>query len=185
MRMTEARMETTFFLKSPEDTMLLGRMLAQAMCAGHVDRLYLRAPLGGGKTTLARGFAAALPGGEGAEVASPSFTLCNEYPTLPCLVHADLYRLPEHSRLPEEVEDALEGGGMLLLEWPERLQEDSLDRERLELSLEPCRTSGGKYLDKENKTCETVRAATLRAYGDNAEALAGRLLPELCRRFSG
>ena len=74
---------------------------------------------------------------------------------------------------------------MLLLEWPERLQEDSLDRERLELSLEPCRTSGGKYLDKENKTCETVRAETLRAYGDNAEALAGRLLPELCRRFSG
>ena len=183
--MTEDRVEISFLLKSPEDTMLLGGMLAQAMCAGRVKRLYLRAPLGGGKTTLTRGFAAALPGGERAEVASPSFTLCNEYPTIPSLVHADLYRLPEHSRLPEEVEDALEGGGILLLEWPERLHEDSLDMERLELILEPCGTKGGKYLDKENKTCETFRAATLCAYGNDAEELMDRLQPELSRRFCG
>ena len=61
-------------LTSPEDTMELGAMLARAMSASTVRNLYLFADLGGGKTTLARGFVAALPGGETAEVASPSFT---------------------------------------------------------------------------------------------------------------
>ena len=84
-------------LTSPEDTMELGAMLARAMSASTVRNLYLFADLGGGKTTLARGFVAALPGGETAEVASPSFTLCNVYPTRPEVLHADLYRLSENA----------------------------------------------------------------------------------------
>ncbi len=176
-------MSMHFLLNTPEETMLLGRMLAEAMRASRIRCMYLRAPLGGGKTTLVRGFAAALPGGDAAEVASPSFTLCNEYPTVPGLVHADLYRLPENSYLPEEVEDALAEGAILLLEWPERLRAESLARERLELCLEPCRINGGKYLDKENKKCETVRAATLCACGKDAEELLDRLKQDLSRSF--
>ncbi len=63
---------------------------------GKIRALYLRGTLGSGKTTLTRGLVAALPGGEDAEVASPSFTLCNIYPTRPALLHADLYRMGDN-----------------------------------------------------------------------------------------
>ena len=173
----------TFLLNNPEETVLLGGILANAMLSSPVRCLYLRAPLGGGKTTLTRGFAAAMPGGEFAEVASPSFTLCNEYPTNPRIIHADLYRLPEGSMLPEEIEDAMEDEAFLVLEWPEHLRESAMHSVRLELCLEPCSRSGSKYLDKENKTCETVRAAALCAYGKTAEELLNKLWPELFLRF--
>ena len=48
--------------------------------------------LGAGKTTLVRGLVEALPGGQDAEVASPSFNLVNLYPTQPETAHVDLYR---------------------------------------------------------------------------------------------
>ena len=97
-----------FVLNNADDTMELGRMLAEAMTASPVRALYLYADLGGGKTTLTRGFVSALPGGERAEVASPSFTLCNVYPTQPEILHADLYRLSEGASMPEEMEEMLE-----------------------------------------------------------------------------
>ncbi len=97
---------------------LAGR-LAAVIRAG--DVIALSGELGAGKTTLARGLLAAL--GHGGEVPSPTFTLVQTYPDLaPPVAHVDLYRL-EH---PAEVEalgldDWLEGGGALLVEWPERL----------------------------------------------------------------
>ena len=94
-------------LNNAEDTVEFGRMLAEAMSASPVRSLYLFADLGGGKTTLTRGFVSALPGGEHAEVASPSFTLCNVYPTRPEVLHADLYRLSEGASMPEEMEDLM------------------------------------------------------------------------------
>ena len=100
-------------LKSPEDTMEFGAMLAQAMLDSPLRTIYLFADLGGGKTTFTRGFAAALPGGDQAEVASPSFTLCNVYPTRPEVLHADLYRLSENASLPEEMEEMLDEGRSL------------------------------------------------------------------------
>ena len=109
-------------LKDAEDTMELGRMLAEALCGSSVRALYLYADLGGGKTTLTRGFVSALPGGENAEVASPSFTLCNVYPTRPEVLHVDLYRLSEGASMPEEMEELMEeGNALLVLEWPELL----------------------------------------------------------------
>ena len=95
-------------LKDAEDTVEFGRMLAEAMSSSSVRSLYLFADLGGGKTTLTRGFVSALPGGENAEVASPSFTLCNIYPTRPEVLHADLYRLSEGASMPEEMEELME-----------------------------------------------------------------------------
>lgn len=165
--------------------MTLGAMLAEAMRRGGVRSLYLSAPLGGGKTTLVRGFAAALPGGSLAEVASPSFTLCNEYPTSPRILHADLYRLPDHSALPEEIEDSLdEGEAIIVLEWPERLRESSKAVERIDLQLIPAKDSACKYLDNENKTCETLRTATLSACGTAAEKVLEGLRTAIAERFT-
>jgi tRNA threonylcarbamoyladenosine biosynthesis protein TsaE len=189
-----------FILKDADDTMALGQMLAQAMDDSSVRDLYLFADLGGGKTTLTRGFVSALPGGEDAEVASPSFTLCNIYPTRPEVLHADLYRLSEGAFLPEDMEELMEeGNALLVLEWPEYLARERYAGERLEVRLvhqqgniEELFENNGqksehvtplKSLDNADKSCKSFRLATLEAHGPAAEALLGSLLPRLSQRF--
>lgn len=171
-------------LKTPDDTMELGRMLAQAMSASSVRTLYLFAELGGGKTTLTRGFVAALPGGESAEVASPSFTLCNMYPTSPEVLHADLYRLSEGASLPEEMEDMLEDGDpFLVLEWPQYLARERYAQERLDVSLRTVDEEQAKHLDNADKSCKAFRLATIDACGEAAQALLRSMEPGLLLRF--
>jgi len=189
-----------FILKDAEDTMTLGRMLAKAMSGSSVRDLYLFADLGGGKTTLTRGFVSALPGGENAEVASPSFTLCNIYPTRPEVLHADLYRLSEGAFLPEDMEELMEeGNALLVLEWPEYLARERYAGERLEVHLvhhqgniEELHGSNEqnsehvtplKSLDNADKSCKSFHLATLEAHGTAAEALLDSLLPRLSQCF--
>lgn len=107
---------------------------------------YLYGDLGAGKTTFTRLFVSAFDGAKEAEVASPSFTICNEYPTNPEIFHADLYRLPENISLPEELSDmvALQNTAqndtqkiapLLILEWPERLLETKKEHDRLDIYI--------------------------------------------------
>ncbi|WP_295637169.1 tRNA (adenosine(37)-N6)-threonylcarbamoyltransferase complex ATPase subunit type 1 TsaE [uncultured Mailhella sp.] len=171
-------------LKSPENTMEFGAMLAQAMAASSLRTLYLFAELGGGKTTFTRGFVSALPGGDNAEVASPSFTLCNVYPTRPEVLHADLYRLSEGATLPEEMEEMLdEGDPFLILEWPQYLAADRYASERLDIHLSPVQGNGAKALDKTEESCKTFRLATIEARGEAAEKLLSELMGRLEKRF--
>lgn len=171
-------------LESAEDTMTLGAMLAEAMKDSPVRSLYLFAGLGGGKTTLTRGFVRALPGSESAEVASPSFTLCNVYPTCPAVLHADLYRLHEGTSLMEEMDELMEDGDpLLLLEWPERLPETLYARERLDLHLIPCEDSNPEHLDNSKKSWKSRRLAVIDATGECARQLLRELMPRLENRF--
>lgn len=171
-------------LKSPKETMELGSMLACAMSASKVRSLYLFADLGGGKTTLARGFVAALPGGDCAEVASPSFTLCNAYPTKPQVLHADLYRLREGSPLPEELEEMLEEGSPLfILEWPQYLAPECRAEERIDVTLRPIDENSARMLDNNGNLCENFRLASIEAWGEEAKALLQHLHPALAMRF--
>ncbi len=179
-------------LKDAEDTVEFGRMLAEAMSSSPVRSLYLFADLGGGKTTLTRGFVSALPGGENAEVASPSFTLCNIYPTRPEVLHADLYRLSEGASMPEEMEELMEeGNALLVLEWPEFLASQYYAEERLEVRLihsEKYKAHAEnvpplKTLDNADNSCKSFRLAELEAHGSAAEALLGQLMPRLEQRF--
>ena len=172
-------------LNDADDTMALGRMLAEAMQGSPVRSLYLFAALGGGKTTLTRGFVSALEGGGQAEVSSPSFTLCNVYPTRPEVLHADLYRLSEGASLPEEMEEILEEGrAMLVLEWPEYLAPEYRDPVRLELRLVHEGANYAKNLDNADDSCKSFRSATIHACGDAAQALLAELMPRLEKRFS-
>ena len=172
-------------LKSPEDTMELGAMLARAMCGTSLRTIYLFADLGGGKTTFTRGFVSALPGGGQAEVASPSFTLCNVYPTSPEVLHADLYRLSENASLPEEMEEMLdEGDPFLILEWPQYLAADRYAPERLDIYLSPVQGNEAKHLDKTDESCQNFRLATMTAHGDAAGVLLQELRPRLEERFA-
>lgn len=99
-------------------TLALGRALAGVLEPGLL--VFLRGPLGAGKTTLVRGLLRAL-GHEG-PVRSPTYALVESYAVGALeLHHFDLYRLAD----PEELEfmglrDFLDGRAVCLIEWPER-----------------------------------------------------------------
>ena len=111
----------TVFSLSEEETFDLGRGLGRALKGGEL--LLLDGDLGYGKTVFARGIAAAL-GVLPEEVSSPSFTLVHEYRggRVP-LFHIDLYRLeaPEDEVAALGVEDIRSAGGIVVVEWGERL----------------------------------------------------------------
>ncbi|BAU48171.1 ATPase [Sulfurifustis variabilis] len=96
----------------------LGARLAAALPG--IRLVYVRGPLGAGKTTLVRGMLRAL-GHEG-PVKSPTFTLVEPYALDGYrLHHFDLYRLEN----PKELEflgmrDYLQGNDVCVVEWPER-----------------------------------------------------------------
>ena len=105
---------------SPDETVALGRRLADALQPGDVLALY--GDLGAGKTHLVKGLCAGL-GVSAASVSSPTFTLVNEYDGELPVYHIDAYRIER----PEEFfelgyETYFFGDGVCLVEWPERVE---------------------------------------------------------------
>ena len=128
-------------LRLPDEaaTLELGRILA-IILADPATRaaLLLRGDLGSGKTTLVRGLAEALPGGDEAEVASPSFNIVNVYPTRPEVFHVDLYRIPGGDPCVEEhLEAALENEAVAVVEWAQHLPRALAPPDRLECDWLP------------------------------------------------
>jgi tRNA threonylcarbamoyladenosine biosynthesis protein TsaE len=123
-------------LRSLEDTYTLARFLAEELRRySSVRALLLRGPLGSGKTTFTTALVRALPNGEQAETGSPSFTLCNHYPTAPPVTHCDLYR----GHVPDEILEGLENDTALtIVEWAEYLPLSDLPDEFLDISFKPC-----------------------------------------------
>lgn len=170
-------MSMTVNLATLDDTARLGRALAEALRAGGVSQaVLLEGGLGAGKTTLVRFLVEALPGGELAEVSSPSFTLCNIYPTRPEVWHYDLYRL-EAGPPPDELLETLdhlaapvsapeESPVLLLVEWPERLEAAFLPAGRIH-----CRLTAG----------QNDRRASFKGRGEAAEETLERLRALLSR----
>ena len=91
--------------------------------------------LGTGKTVLTRGIAVGL-GIAPAEVTSPTFVILHEHDggRLP-LFHLDLYRLSGNDLQTTGWEDAIEGEGVTVIEWPDRAG-DRLPADRLDVRLE-------------------------------------------------
>lgn len=95
----------------------------------------LRGDLGAGKTTLVRALVEAR--GSSATVASPTFSLVNEYPLRDghSIYHFDFYRLrDEREAYDIGVDEYLDSGNWCLLEWPDRIP-SLLPREYVELSI--------------------------------------------------
>ncbi len=133
----------TFYLQDSKRTEAFGAALAQAFLQLHKEQtgkhdypaLLLDGELGTGKTTFTRGFVRALPCGHEAEVASPSFTLCHHYASMPPVLHADLYRVG--CGLPEELSEALdEGSGIVIIEWASLLLPGQRPQARLDIAFE-------------------------------------------------
>lgn len=139
----------------------LGRCVAELPAEPPYPALLLEGPLGAGKTSLVRALCLALPGSEAARPASPSFTLVNRYPTRPELIHADLYRLEQGGRVPEELVEAFEEQVLTAVEWADRLPEDAAPTDRLRIRLSPLQAG---------------RRAEIAAHGPKAERILA-LLP--------
>ena len=104
-------------IRSISDTQLLARALAELLKPG--ESVALSGEMGAGKTTLVRLIVGALNGPEG-HVASPSFSLQNEYrlPSGILIEHWDLYRVRE---APLELLEDKPNNAIRLIEWPERV----------------------------------------------------------------
>ena len=110
----------TVITKSPEQTELLGKKLAELLRPGDVIAYY--GDLGAGKTAFTRGLAAGL--GIREAVTSPTYTIVNEYLSgrMP-LFHFDMYRLSSSEELFDiGWEDYLARGGVCAVEWSENAE---------------------------------------------------------------
>ena len=154
-------------------TEALGRELALFARAG--DWILLSGDLGSGKTTLARALIRAmLPPEQAAqtEVPSPTFTLVQPYEeTRVPVAHVDLYRIADPFEVEELGLEELARDHLLLVEWPERLEQ--LPRDRLEVHLADA--EGGR-----------ARVAELAGFGGWAQRLERmRQVRDFLRRAVG
>jgi tRNA threonylcarbamoyladenosine biosynthesis protein TsaE len=110
--------DLTFDLPTRRSTQKLAQLLAPTLAES--DLVILTGPLGSGKTFFVRALCRALGLPRAQRVTSPTFTLVQEYETVPPLAHADLYRLNGPEQLRELGLDAQrDDGRLLLVEWGE------------------------------------------------------------------
>jgi tRNA threonylcarbamoyladenosine biosynthesis protein TsaE len=110
-------MERSWVVENEAAQMAFGARLAGALPAALC--IYLRGPLGAGKTTLVRGLLRAL--GHTGTVRSPTYTLLETYAVAGREVcHFDLYRLTDAEELEHiGARELFDGAHTCLVEWPE------------------------------------------------------------------
>jgi len=103
--------------QDPDQTEQLGVAIGGLLKGGEVIELV--SDLGGGKTTLTKGFAKGI--GSTDLVSSPTFTISNVYKgTKLTLHHYDFYRLGEMGLMSEELAETLEDPEVVsVIEWAE------------------------------------------------------------------
>lgn len=118
---------------SETDTLALGERIGTHAQSG--DLILLSGELGAGKTVLVRGIATGM-GIDPSLVRSPTFVLHHVYRAGPrVLHHIDLYRLgPDADIRLLDVDEMLESGGVVVVEWGEH--SELLGRVHLRLGFE-------------------------------------------------
>ena len=111
-------MPMQFHTHSEAETEALAERLAPQLRPGTV--IAFTGDLGAGKTAFTRGLARGL--GIRDRVSSPTYTIVNEYEGDVPLFHFDMYRLGSSEELFDiGWEDYLDRGGILAVEWSERV----------------------------------------------------------------
>ena len=108
----------TYTTRTERETAGLGGDLGRRLRPGDTVALY--GELGTGKTRFIQGICKAL--GVNEHVASPTFTIVNEYHTPECdIYHFDLYRVNSIAELRDlGFEEYVSGDGVCLIEWAEK-----------------------------------------------------------------
>ena len=120
------------FTSSREQTLALAGQFAHALQGGEI--VFLRGPIGAGKTVFVKGVAAAL--GLKSSPTSASFSLMKEYKNKKHrLFHIDLFRLEEGEVFNLGFEEMLEDEhAVILAEWPDPICR-MLPQDRLEMNF--------------------------------------------------
>ena len=151
---------------TPEDMEDVGAILSMGTTAG--DTILLGSDLGAGKTCFSRGFIRARTGNVDMRVTSPTYLLCNAYPSQQdgmLIHHMDLYRLSgkEEDLQPLDIAHALKEY-ICLVEWPSRLG-NMTPPKRLDITFRISHDDNAEDNDGE----EIERTLTLRAHGSQWE----------------
>jgi tRNA threonylcarbamoyladenosine biosynthesis protein TsaE len=128
-------------LASRRDTTRLGARIAESLAPG--DLVLLEGDVGAGKTFLARAVARKLGVRTEIAIASPTFTLVQEYETARgVLLHCDLYRLRDEDRAKTAIEIRRLGlaerraeGAIVLVEWGDGFDRELGGQAELEVKL--------------------------------------------------
>lgn len=116
-----------YITNSESETEQIGAAFARELCPGSVIAMY--GDLGAGKTAFIRGMARGL--GIDCRVSSPTFTIVNEYPGDPALIHFDMYRLTSADDLFDiGWEDYISRGAICAVEWSENVSDAFFGDER-------------------------------------------------------
>lgn len=103
---------------SESETETAGERLGRALAPGTIVHLY--GELGAGKTAFVRGMARGV-GANPEDVSSPTFTIVQEYAgARTTLYHVDLYRLSPAEIDDLGLDDLVDGGGIVAIEWADR-----------------------------------------------------------------
>jgi tRNA threonylcarbamoyladenosine biosynthesis protein TsaE len=118
---------------SEQETEQAGERFAAGLASGDVVLLY--GDLGAGKTAFVRGMSRGL-GADPDDVSSPTFTIVQEYTgTNATLYHVDLYRLEPAEIEDLGLDDLIEGGNIVAIEWADRWP--GRPRDAIEIRIEP------------------------------------------------
>ncbi|MCI0418176.1 MAG: tRNA (adenosine(37)-N6)-threonylcarbamoyltransferase complex ATPase subunit type 1 TsaE [Acidobacteria bacterium] len=111
---------------SSQETFDLARSIGDALTRPMI--FFLEGKLGAGKTVFAKGLICGLGQPDPDDVASPSFTLINEYDLRLKVFHIDLYRLETREDLRSlDLEEIFAQPAVILVEWAEKLNGFDLD----------------------------------------------------------
>ena len=124
-------MPETHETHSEQETFALAAALAGTLAPGTFVLLY--GDLGAGKTAFVRGLAAGL-GANPDDVSSPTFVIMQHYKGRMPLTHVDLYRLESAAAVDDLGLEELVSGGVLAIEWAERLPR--IPDDRVEVRIE-------------------------------------------------
>jgi tRNA threonylcarbamoyladenosine biosynthesis protein TsaE len=103
---------------SEAETEQAGEQFSRSVAPGSLVTLF--GDLGAGKTAFVRGLARGI-GADSEEVSSPTFTLVQQYEgTSVTLYHVDLYRLEPAEVDDLGLDDLIDAGGIVAIEWADR-----------------------------------------------------------------
>lgn len=148
----------TYISQSENDTMSFAQLLAKQTSLG--DIIILSGDLGSGKTKFVQGFLKYY--GLENEISSPTFTIVNEYPSVPPLFHFDVYRLADVDEFYAIGGEEYFENGICIIEWGEIIQ-DALPKKYLHIQFE------------RNDNDENTRILNITSYGEKYDELLDKL----------